>query len=507
MSVGFPGERGTVQEESGPFDPADLGVLFNPRSVAVIGASSVLGKWGQMILTNIVAGGFPGKVFPVNPREETVCGLTAYKSIEDIPVVVDLAFVVTPVETVLAVLEGCGRKGVKGVTVITSGFGEIDEAGKRLEEEIVEVCRQWGMRLIGPNTMGISSPHVGLFATGSHTRPRKGSVAFVSQSGNFGVQLIHWAEQEGVGFSLFVGSGNEAMLTSSDYLRYLEHDPNTKVIILYVENVKKGWEFLDVTRRVNRTKPVIVLKGGRTGAGQRASASHTGAMSGEGKIFRAACLQAGLVEARVPSELLDLSAAFSSLPLPKGPRVGIVTLGGGWGVVTADMCNENGLEVPALPEDLVRSIGRYLPPFWSRGNPVDLVGTKDRDAPLVAVEELLKWDGIDSLISLGIVGRHTMARLLFQSTLEADKGANPEFIDQMNSLSLEFESAYIARLAELMEIYNKPILAVSLSRTGQGIVRAVPGRRYSPVSYQTPESAVNVLAKMGAYGRSVKPVS
>jgi hypothetical protein len=254
-----------------------------------------------------------------------------------------------------------------------------------------------------------------------------------------------------------------------------------------------------LAKRINKTKPVIVLKGGRTEAGQAASASHTGAMGGEITFFNAACRQAGLLNVAVPSELLDLSAGFSSLPLPKGNRVGIVTLGGGWGVVTADACNEKGLVVPSLPEKIVRTIGKYLPPFWSRGNPVDLVGTRNLEVPLVALEEMLKWDGIDSVISLGVVGRLELIRLLVQSTLEVDASTQPETLADIESLGREYEKNYLARLAEFMEIYEKPVLAVSIVKTDEGIVRPVSGRKYAPVVYRNPEDAVNVVARMVAY--------
>jgi len=452
-----------------------------------------------MVFSNIVAGEFGGRVFAVNPREESIFGLPVYRSVEDIPEPVDLAIICTPAETVLDVLGGCAEKGVKAVVVITSGFSETGEAGRALEKRMVAACRESGMLLVGPNTMGILCPHAGLFATGTHTRPRKGKVAFVSQSGNLGNQLIHWAEQQSVGVSLFVGSGNEAMVTCPDYLEYLEQDKDTQIIILYLESMGQGRRFFEVAKRVNKVKPVILLKGGRTEAGLVASASHTGAMGGNLALFRAACRQAGLLEVRVPSELLDLSAGFSSLPLPRGNRVGIVTLGGGWGVVTADECNERGLAVPALPDRVIEAIDRHLPPFWSRGNPVDLVGTRDPDAPLVAVEELLKWDGIDAVISLGIVGRLELLRLLVKSTKKVDRSKPAQFLDQMEDMVRQYEDGYVSKIAELMEVYGKPVLGVSLTRTEAGTVRSVPGRRYDGVFYQTPENAVNVLARMSRY--------
>ncbi len=476
-----------------------LDEVFHPTSVAVVGASSTFGKWGQMILTNIIGGGFKGKIFPVNPKSRTICGLRAYRAISEIPDSVDLVFITVPARMVPEVLNQCGAKGVKGAVVISSGFSETGDEGRLLEQEIVNICRRYGIKLIGPNTMGIISPYAGLFATGVHSRPGPGPVAFISQSGNMGNQLIHWARQQGIGISLFVGSGNEAMLGCTDYLEYLEQDPNTRIIMLYLENVRDGRRFLEVAARVNYEKPIILLKGGRTQAGISAAASHTGAMGGEFRIFQGACRQAGLISVDAPAELLDLSAGFSSLPLPKGNRVGIVTLGGGWGVVTADKCNENGLVVPPIPDKIVDTIGKYLPPFWSKGNPVDLVGTRDLEVPVVAVEELLKYEGIDAVITMGFVGRHELVSLLIQTTREVDKTAADWFLEQVESLSSRYEDDYVAKMVELMEKYEKPVIGVSLTRSEKGTVRPVDGEKYSGVFYETPENAVNALSKMVTY--------
>lgn len=467
----------------------------------MIGASPSFGKWGQMILSNIVAGGYPGKIYPVNPREKKIFGIPVYHRVLDIPEPVDLAIITTPADTVLSVLEACGHRGITAAVVVSSGFSETGDKGAALESELVSLCRGKNIVLVGPNTMGILCTRSGLFATGAHTRPRQGNVAFISQSGNLGIQLIHWAEQQGVGVSLFAGSGNEAMVSCSDYLEYVAGDSQTRIIILYLESMREGRRFFETAKRINSAKPVIVLKGGRTEAGRAASASHTGSMSGEVAVFRAACRQAGLLEATVPSELLDLSAGFSSLPLPKGNRVGIVTLGGGWGVVTSDECNEKGLSVPTLSAEIIKAIDRHLPSFWSKGNPVDLVGTRNPEAPLVAVEELLKSDDIDAVISLGIVGRIEFLRLMNQSTRQVDETMPSGFLDQTETIVREYEEKYVTATAELMEKYDKPVIGVSLAKTSGGTVRPVAGRRYSPVLYETPESAVHVLAKMVGYKR------
>ena len=480
---------------------SDLKPLFNPGSIALIGASATFGKWGQIIFSNIVAGGFKGKIFPVNPKGGKMFGLPVFRNVTDIPDAVDLAFITTPAKTVPELLEALGKKGVKGAVIITSGFSETDEAGKRLEKEIVRAARKNSTWIIGPNTMGIICPHAGLFATGSHPRPQKGSVAFISQSGNLGNQLVHWAEQQGVGISLFVGSGNEATLTCPDYLEYLEQDPQTRYVVLYLENVGDGKRFLKTAGRINQKKPVILLKGGITAAGMKAAASHTGAMGGQDAVFRGACRQAGILDVSVPSDLLSLSAGFSALPLPKGNRVGIVTLGGGWGVVTADECSQKGLEVPELPHGIVEAIGKYLPQFWSKGNPVDLVGTRNLEAPAVAVEELMRWDGIDAVICLGIIGRHELVIRLLDSTRKADPDVSPDFLTSVEKMGWDYEERFISQMAEFMETYQKPVVGVSLAATDKGTVRTVPGRQYGGVVYQTPETAVNVLSQMVSYSR------
>jgi acyl-CoA synthetase (NDP forming) len=475
--------------------------VFNPQSIAMIGASASFGKWGQMIFSNIVAGRFPGRIYPINPKEKKIFGIPVYQRVGDIPEPADLAIITTPADTVLPVLRDCGERGIKTAVVVTSGFSETGDEGKALENNLVSLCREKGIVLVGPNTMGILCTRTSLFATGAHTRPRQGNVAFISQSGNLGIQLIHWAEQQGVGVSLFAGSGNEAMVSCADYLEYVAGDSQTRIIILYLESMREGRRFFETVKHISGAKPIIVLKGGRTEAGRAASASHTGSMSGEVTVFRAACRQAGLLEATVPSELLDLSAAFSSLPLPRGNRVGIVTLGGGWGVVTSDECNEKGLAVPALSETIIKAIDRYLPSFWSKGNPVDLVGTRDPEAPLVAVEELLKSGDIDAVISLGIVGRIEYLRLMNRSAKEIDETIPPGFLEQTETYVGEYEEKYIARTAELMEKYEKPVIGVSLAKTRGGTVRPFAGKPYSPVLYETPESAVHVLAKMVEYRR------
>jgi acyl-CoA synthetase (NDP forming) len=389
--------------------------------------------------------------------------------------------------------------------LITSGFGETGEDGKRLEADLVKAARTAGVLVLGPNTMGICNPHNNLYCTGSPIMPRPGSTALVAQSGNMGIQLLAFAEQQGIGIRAFCGSGNEAMMTIEDYLDGFEVDTLTRTVILYVESVKNGRRFFEAARRVGRQKPIVLLKGGRSDAGNRAAASHTGAMTSDIKIFEAACRQAGIVLAKEPMDLLDLAAAFSSLPLPEGRRAAIVTLGGGWGVVTADLCAEYGLEVPGLSPQLIEKMDQLLPAYWSRSNPIDLVGIRDPAVPLTALEALMKWEGCDAVINLGIMGRRIMVKRFGQSVLKADPQYDQAFVDQMNQQFLDFEKQYIEYIVKLMETYQKPIFGVSLlpDEKNQTLYR-IAGSDYKGVFYPTPERAVKSFAKMFEYHRFLK---
>ena len=292
----------------------------------------------------------------------------------EIPGPVDLAVVTIPAAKVLDLIPQFQAKGIRNMLLITSGFAETGAEGRRLEEELVREAREAGILILGPNTMGICNPHESLFCCGSNVRPKPGTTTIVSQSGNLGVQLLGFAEHEGVGIRAFSGSGNEAMITIEDYMEAFEVDELTQTVVLYLESIKNGRRFFEAARRVGKKKPVVMLKGGRTQAGNRAAASHTGALASNIRVFEAAARQAGIVVVEQPMDLLDLSAAFSSLPLPRGNRVAVMTLGGGWGVVASDLCVENGLTIPDLSPELIARIDRILPPYWSRSNPIDLVG-------------------------------------------------------------------------------------------------------------------------------------
>ncbi len=496
-----------VLEKEGPAKPRlpgiDLKALnacFYPESIAFVGASASPGKWGHMLPTNTFARDYDGKVYLVNPKGGKIMGRKVYKSLGRIRDNVDLAVVTVPAARVMDLIPEMAEKNVKGMLLITSGFREVGEEGRRLEDALMAKARDAGILVLGPNTMGICNPHANFYTTAANAYPIPGSTALVCQSGNMGTQLLAFAEQQDIGIRAFSGSGNEAMVTIEDYMDAFERDDLTRTVVLYIESIKDGRRFFRSAARVSRKKPVVVLKGGRTQMGEKAASSHTGAMASDAKVFNAACRQAGITQVEQPMELLDLSAVFSSLPLPKGNRVAIMTLGGGWGVVTTDLCAENGLEVPVLPEEIVRRLDRILPAFWSRGNPVDIVGEGDPEIPNTCMEELLKWDGCDAVIHLGIHGKRVLVNAMIDSVLKTDPETDEATAELFRDTVGRIEEEYTRYVVELTRKYDKPVLGVSLltdemSRT----LYRFEGTEYKGVFFPSPERAVKALAGMVQY--------
>lgn len=483
-------------------DPSVLGSLFHPKSVAFVGASSRPGKWGYTLLTNAIGGGYKGEIFLVNPSGGKIAGRRVYKSVMEINAKVDVAVVTIPAAKVPELIPQFKQKGISYMLLIASGFAETGQEGARAERQLVQEARKAGIYLIGPNTMGICNPHISFYCTGSHVRPEAGSVSMVAQSGNMGNQLLAFAELQGVGIRAFCGSGNEGMITIEDYLDAFEIDSLTGSVMLYVESVKNGRRFYESARRVGRKKPIVLLKGGQTAAGTKAASSHTGALASDSRVFNAVCRQAGIVKVDKPMDLLDLSAAFSSLPLPRGSRVAIMTLGGGWGVVAADLCEHYGLQVPELPDDLIVSIDQVLPPYWSRANPVDLVGENDPELPMKVIELLARWDGCDAVVNLGIVGRRHMLSRMAVSVQKADPDCPADFMETMLATLDDFENSYISHIVDLMESCQKPIVGVNMLRDEKDkSVYAFSGRQYKGLFFPTPEQAVKSLAKLWEYRR------
>jgi acyl-CoA synthetase (NDP forming) len=480
--------------------PDLIGHIFHPGSIAFIGASSVLGKWGQSLPANLLAHGYKGDVYLINSKGGTQWGRPVYKSISEVPGPIDLAVVTIPSALVRGLIKDLQQKGVKSVLLISSGFSETGEAGKVLENQLLQDARDAGIVFLGPNTMGIQNPHANIILTGVHVAPKPGSTALISQSGNMGVQLLSFADSQGLGIRAFGGSGNEAMVAIEDFMEAFEVDELTKTVLLYLESVKDGKRFFESARRVGKKKPVIVLKGGRTEAGDRAAASHTGAMAADFRLFEALCRQSGVVSVHQPEEMLDASMVFSSLPMPQGRRVAIMTLGGGWGVVTSDLCSDQKLLVEPLSDEIVAVLNGMLPSYWSHTNPVDLVGENDLELPMKAIEVLAAWDGCDAIIHLGISGREYLLETLLESINAVDSETDPKESQKILQGLHTWGHQYIKHTVELMERYRKPILGVTLTADPKKpAIYEVDNSKYNGVFFTSPERAVKALGHMCEY--------
>ncbi|MFZ5898083.1 MAG: acetate--CoA ligase alpha subunit [Bacillota bacterium] len=369
---------------------ADLSALFKPRSVAVIGASKAREKIGNIIIRNIIDSGYQGSVFPINPKENEIEGYRVYPTIGDVPETVDLAVISLPAERVLPVVEACGQAGVKYLIVISAGFKEVGHEGLEREKEMVSIARRYGMRIVGPNCVGIMDTHTPLNASFAAGFPRKGSIAFISQSGAMLVAILDWSLTSGLGFSQFISLGNKGDLTETDFIAMAADDSNTRVILCYIEDVADGGKFLDVCSRVSRKKPIVILKSGASQAGARAASSHTGALAGSDLAYETAFRQAGVIRAKSMSELFDLATAFATQPIPKNNKVAIVTNAGGPGIVATDRVEQKGLEMARFSKKTLEALRAELPREANIYNPVDVLGDARADRYRFALEKVVE---------------------------------------------------------------------------------------------------------------------
>jgi acetate---CoA ligase (ADP-forming) len=376
-----------------PLDP-----IFRPRSVAVVGASTDPKALGRQLLENLLNYRFRGRVYPVNPKTRALLGLRCFASVADITDPVDLAVIVVPREHVLGVVDECGRKGIRGAVVITAGFKETGEEGARQEAEMAEKARGYGMRLVGPNCMGVinTDPDVRLNATFSPTMPLEGSVAFLSQSGALGVAILNIAQERDLGLSSFASLGNKADVADDDLLAYWADDPRTKVVMMYLESFTRPARFAQVARAVSRRKPLVVVKSGKTRAGALAAGSHTGALAAASDAALDAFLEhSGVLRVGTVEELFDLGAAFANNPLPAGPRVAIISNAGGPAILATDAVIGQGLEMAQLSEATLSAMRRRLPPHASISNPLDMLPNADATLYGLALEKVLADPGVD----------------------------------------------------------------------------------------------------------------
>jgi len=384
---------------------AAVRAFLEPRSIAVVGASRRADSVGGSVLRNLQASGFAGALHAVNPAATEVQGIAALASVEDIPGEVELAIIAVPSSKALDVAHQCAAKGVRALVVLSAGFSESGEEGARRERELLDACRTAGMRLIGPNCLGVlnTDPEHSLNATFAPGTPPAGDVGFVTQSGALGLALIDLAAEKGVGVSSFASVGNRADITANDLLEFWEEDPRTRVALLYIESFSDPRRFSRVARRIGRRKPIVAVKSGRSGSGARAAGSHTGALlAASDRATDALFEQCGVIRAETLAELLDVSSLISTQPLPRGARVGILTNAGGPGIMCADACEAAGLEVPEPSEDVRAELRAFLPKEAALGNPVDMIATAGAEHYRRAISALARWDGIDSLIVIFI---------------------------------------------------------------------------------------------------------
>jgi acetyltransferase len=444
--------------------------LFRPRSVALIGASRRPKSLGRELLRNLFLFEFEGKVFPVNPRSDVIQSTKAYRSVLEIPDDVDMAVIIVPREHTLRALEECGLKGVKGVVVISSGFREVGGEGIEREQKALEICRRYGMRMIGPNCMGIinTAEGVRLNATFSPTMPRPGNIGFLSQSGAMGVAILNHARALGLGVSMFASMGNKADVSGNDLLEYLESDDGTDLVLMYLESFGNPRKFTQIARRLTRKKPVIAVKSGRTAAGAAAAASHTGALAGSDVAVDALLSQCGVLRADSVEDLFDMALAFTSQSLPKGNRVAVLTDAGGPAIMATDALPSAGLEMAELSEETKAALAKDLSPDASVKNPIDMLGHSNHVDYARCLDIVLKDENVDAVIALYV----------------------PPVAD---------EALPVARvIADGAGSSDKPVLCVFMAQDEvlESVKREFGARL--PV-YEFPESAVQALGAMVRY--------
>jgi len=442
--------------------------FFRPQSIAVVGASREPGKVGHDVLNNLAQYGFEGALYPVNPKADQVLGRTCYASVKELPAAVDLAVIVVPARVVLPVMEECGQKGVRAAIIISAGFKESGVEGAERERAMTAIAARYGIRVIGPNCLGLINTQCRLNASFAADMPARGNIAFVSQSGAFGTAVLDWAIGERIGFSKFVSVGNKADVDEVDLLRAIGQDQETAVILGYVESVANGAEFVRVAREVSRIKPLVIMKSGGTQAGARAASSHTGALAGSENAFRAAFRQSGILRVSVVEEMFDLAMAFSFQGRIAGPRIAIVTNAGGPGIIATDAIERSGLRMADLSRETVETLRPALPAAANLYNPIDVLGDAPAERYRVALAAAIADPNVDGMIVI----------VTPQTTTEPEATAEA--------------------VAELASGTDKPILGCLMGgpRVAEG--RRILVARHVP-DYPFPERAVRALEAMYRY--------
>ena len=454
----------------------NLEKIFNPKSVAIIGASDVEGSVGYAIVKNFTQMGYTGKIYFVNVRKPEILGVKTYPSVDQIAESVDLAIIATPAKTVPDVMVECGKAHVKGVIIVSAGFKETGPAGKALEDKVYQAAKKYGIRVIGPNCIGLIRPRINLNATFLDKMPKAGNIAFLSQSGALGSAILDWAIHENIGFSNFVSVGSMIDVDFGDLIDYFGADPKTKSILMYVEGITEARKFMSAARHFARTKPIIVVKSGKFSESAKAAASHTGSLSGEDGIYDAAFKRAGVVRVSEIADLFNAAEVLGTQPLPKGPNLAIITNAGGPGVMATDSLIAQGGKIAKISQKTIDSLNAVLPPFWSHGNPIDVLGDAKADRYKAAMDAALNDDNVDGILIV--------------------------FTQQAVSESVEIAKS-IVELVRNKPYQNKTILT---SFMGFGAVQEANNILNSNniPTYSTPEQALRTYMYMYNYQRNIE---
>ena len=455
----------------------ELKPFFEPNAVAIIGATNKKGKVGNVIFENFKRnkeqGIFKGNIYPVNPKLNEIEGYRVYNSVKELPDDTDLAVIAIPAPFVPNTMREIAEKGIKAVIIITGGFGELGEEGKKMEEEILQIAKENGIRVIGPNCVGVYVPDTGVdtvfLPEEKMDRPKSGSIAFVSQSGAFAAAMLDWAALAGIGIGKMVSYGNKIDVDDADLMDYFIYDDSIKVVTLYIEGVKDGRKFIEAAKRITKVKPVIALKSGRTEYGAKAASSHTGSLAGADVIYDAVFKQTGILRAEDFEHMFDVAKAFAKCKLPKGERVGIITDGGGAGVMASDAVAKFGLKMAELSEETIKYLKEHFPPHAVAGNPTDVVGDTDAQRYKHAIEAFVNDPNVDAIVII----------VLFQVPL-------------LN------EEEIIEILADYAKKSEKPIVAVAMGGKKTEHYAKILEEKGVPV-YPTPERGVRALAGLVQY--------
>ncbi|MCD6157047.1 MAG: CoA-binding protein [Euryarchaeota archaeon] len=456
----------------------NLDPIFYPKSVAVIGASDVPGKVGTAIVVNLRDLWSGDRIYPINPRKPEILGIKAYKSVKDVPDEIDLAVIAVPARIVPHVVKECAEKGVKGVIIISAGFSETGEEGAKLEEEIRKIANDSGIPVIGPNCLGVYNSENKLATIFNPPDrqgfPKRGSIAFLSQSGAFGAAVLDWLAENRIGMSKFVSYGNKSNVYEEDFLEYLAEDSATRVITMYIEGVSHGKRFLEVAKRVSMKKPIVVLKSGRSSRGARAASLHTGSLAGSDEVYDGAFKQAGIIRAYSMEQLFNYAKMLSMQPLARGDRVAIVTNGGGAGVMATDAVEVNGLKMAEFTDETKKKFREAIEKgvfseHMSYANPVDILGDAPPERYEVAMRYVLEDENVDALIVI-IIAQSPAIR--------------EDIVEKISS----------------MKVFGKPIAVVIPGGSfAKRIARKLEENEIP--TYETPEDAVDAMAALIRYSK------